>query len=148
VALVAGLAFAATASSESAASTGAFDEYASGPALGYSDISGRAQLIRTGDGRTTAAVEITGLHPSTEYAVHVHVLHCADLGGHYMFDAAVPDGDGPLANEIWPGPITTNAAGVGRGSTTVGASAASSAQSIVVHATSTGGDRIGCADLP
>jgi hypothetical protein len=145
--MTAAVALASPAASEAAATSGAFAEYASGPGLGYDDISGHAQLVRTSNGRTIATVEITGLNPSTTYAVHVHALGCADLAGHYFFAGPVPDGDGPNANEIWPGPITANAAGNARGSSTVGAVAGATARSIVVHATSTGGARIACADL-
>lgn len=136
------------ASANGAASSGSFDEYASGPGLGYTDISGHAQLVRTGNGRTIATVEIKGLTPGQTYAVHVHAGTCANAASpHYFFDDPVPAGDGPNGDEIWPGPVTANAAGNARGKTTVGATAGPTAQSLVVHATPTGGDRIACANL-
>lgn len=133
--------------SSGAGSSGSFSEYASAPGLGYSDITGHAQLVRTGSGKSIATTEIQGLLANTTYAVHVHALGCADLAGHYFYSGPVVDGDGPNADELWPGPITTNAAGNGHGRTAVGATAAATARSVVVHATPTGGPRIACADL-
>lgn len=124
---------------------GEFNEYASGPSLGYDHISGHAKLVRTGDGRTTAKVKIKGLNPETIYGVHVHAGPCADLGPHYFFDTAVPDGDGPAGDEIWPGPVITNKKGHAHGKTAVGATAGPTAASVVVHAPT--GERIACADL-
>jgi Cu/Zn superoxide dismutase len=66
------------------------------------EISGRAQMIRTGDGKTIVSVHVTGLASNTPYAAHVHQLPCgtSDADGHYKNDPA-----GPAAppNEIWPG---------------------------------------------
>ena len=141
-----GAALSAPAGADSAASSGSFNPYASG-APAYADISGHAQLVRTGDGRTIASVELHGLTANSTYAVHVHEFGCADLAGHYHFSGPVPDGDSPAGNEIWPGPVTANAAGNARGHTDVGAAAGMTARSIVVHATPTGGTRVACADL-
>ena len=147
LAIAVGVAAASPAAAETAAPSGTFDEYENGPGLGYDDIDGHAELVRTGDGRTIVTVEIQGLNPATTYAAHVHTLGCADLAGHYFFAGPVPDGDGPNGDEIWPGPVTAKPAGNARGSTTVGATAGPTASSVVVHATSTGGPRIACADL-
>src|SRR5438874_1970188 len=92
LAITAAVAVASPAASETAAAGGAFDEYASGPGLGYHDIGGHAQLVRTSDGRSIATVEITGLNPSATYAVHVHAGSCADFAGHYFFAGPVTDG--------------------------------------------------------
>ena len=106
-------------------------------------ISGRAQMVRTADGKTIVSVHVEGLLANTTYAAHVHAAACAVgfADGHYKFDAA-----GPAAppNEIWPG-FTTNDAGVGNGNATVLATAGSGAVSVVVHAP--GGTKIACADL-
>ena len=106
-------------------------------------ITGRAQMIRTADGRTIVSVHVEGLASNTTYGSHVHQQACAvgEADGHYKFDPA-----GPAAppNEIWPG-FTTNAAGVGNGNATVSGSAGSNAVSVVVHAP--GGAKVACADL-
>ena len=106
-------------------------------------IVGRAQMVRTPDGQTIVSIHVEGLAPSTTYGSHVHQLPCgtSDADGHYRDDPA-----GPAAppNEIWPG-FTTNDAGVGNGSATVGWIAGSNAVSVVVHAP--GGAKIACADL-
>ena len=143
-----GVATAVPAMSTPASMKGTFNEYASGPSLGYDDVSGNAKLIRTGDGRTNSNVQLKGLLAQTTYAVHVHAGTCADLASpHYFFAGPVPDGDGPNADEIWPGPVTTNPSGNGSAQTSVGAVAGPTARSVVVHATPTGGARIACADL-
>ncbi len=106
-------------------------------------ISGRAQMVRTADGKTTVSIHVEGLLPNTAYASHVHAAACAvgDADGHYKFDPA-----GPAAppNEIWPG-FTTNAFGIGNGNATVDWTAGATAVSVVVHAP--GGAKIACADL-
>lgn len=131
--------------SPGAVSGGRFNEYAAGPTLGYTDIAGRAVLVR-GTARTTAWVEVRGLVPGTTYGVHVHSGGCDNPSSpHYFFAGPVPDGDGPGADEIWPGPVRANRAGIGRGRTVVGATAEGSAASVVVHAPA--GARIACADL-
>ncbi len=106
-------------------------------------ISGRAQMIRTPDGKTMVSVHVEGLSPSTTYGSHVHQLPCgtSEADGHYKNDPA-----GPAAppNEIWPG-FTTNDAGVGNGNASVSWLARATAVSVVVHAP--GGAKIACADL-
>ena len=106
-------------------------------------ITGRAQMVRTPDGKTIVSVHVEGLNPNTTYGSHVHQLPCgtSEADGHYKNDPA-----GPAAppNEIWPG-FTTNNAGVGNGNATVGWTAGATAVSVVVHAP--GGAKIACADL-
>ena len=120
---------------------GDFHAFATGADL---DISGRAQMVRTADGKTTVTIHLEGLLGGTTYGSHVHQQACADgdADGHYKFDPA-----GPAAppNEIWPGPFTTTASGVGNGNVTVDGSAGPSAMSVVVHAP--GGAKVACADL-
>ena len=106
-------------------------------------ITGRAQMTRTADGKTTVTIHVEGLAANTTYGSHVHQLPCAssEADGHYRNDPA-----GPAAppNEIWPG-FTTNAAGIGNGIATVDWTAGVTAVSVVVHAPS--GAKIACADL-
>lgn len=106
-------------------------------------ITGRAQMVRTPDGKTIVTVHLEGLKANTTYGSHVHQLPCgsSDADGHYKYDPA-----GPAAppNEIWPG-FTTNDAGVGNGNATVDWIAGPTAVSVVVHAP--GGAKIACADL-
>jgi hypothetical protein len=106
-------------------------------------ITGRAEMLRTPDGKTIVTVHVEGLIANTTYGSHVHQLPCAtsEADGHYKNDPA-----GPAAppNEIWPG-FTTNDAGIGNGNATVGWVAGATAVSVVVHAP--GGAKIACADL-
>lgn len=107
-------------------------------------ISGRAQMVRTADGKTIVTVHVEGLAPGTTYAAHVHAAACgAGLAdGHYKFD---PAGAAAPPNEIWPGPFTTNGAGIGNADTIADGTAGPTAVSVVIHAP--GGTKIACADL-
>jgi hypothetical protein len=120
---------------------GDFEPFATGVGL---EISCRAQMIRTADGKTIVSVHLEGLLPNTTYGSHVHAAACAvgDANGHYKFD---PLGAVTPPNEIWPGPFTTNAAGIGNGDTIAIGTAGPTAVSVVVHAP--GGAKIACADL-
>src|SRR5690242_21676991 len=53
-------------------------------------ISGRAQMIRTPDGKTIVSIHVAGLAPDTSYPAHVHQLPCgtSDADGHYKNDPA------------------------------------------------------------
>jgi hypothetical protein len=138
-ALSASLAAAAQANS-SIVTRGDFEPFAAGTSL---SITGRAQMIRTADGKTIVAIHVEGLEADTTYASHVHKQACADgdADGHYKND---PSGPAAPPNEIWPG-FTTNDAGVGNGNATVDWTAGETAVSVVVHAP--GGAKIACADL-
>lgn len=107
-------------------------------------ISGRAQMTRTADGKTIVTIHLEGLAPGVTYASHVHALACDNnlADGHYKFD---PAGAASPPNEIWPGPVTANDAGVANGDTIALGTAGASAVSVVVHAP--GGAKIACADL-
>ena len=107
-------------------------------------ITGRAQMVRTPDGRTFVTVHVEGLARGVTYASHVHKQACAvgDADGHYRFD---PAGAATPPNEIWPGPFTTNEAGIGNANTIADGTAGPAAVSVVVHAP--GGAKIACADL-
>lgn len=106
-------------------------------------ITGRAQMVRTADGKTIVSVHVEGLAPNTTYPSHVHKQACADgeADGHYRFD---PAGAAVPPNEIWQG-FTTNDAGIGNGNTSAEGTAGSTAVSVVIHAP--GGAKIACADL-
>jgi hypothetical protein len=56
------------------------------------DITGRATMVRTADGKTIVTVGVRGLAPSTSYGTHVHARACADgfADGHYKHDPAGP----------------------------------------------------------
>lgn len=107
------------------------------------ELAGRAQMVRTADGKTIVTVHVTGLAPDTTYGAHVHQQACGvgDADGHYRFD---PAGLATPPNEIWPG-FTTDPAGVGNGKATVGGIAGPTAVSVVIHAPR--GAKIACADL-
>jgi hypothetical protein len=112
---------------------------------GYgSTISGHAQMVRTADGKTIVSIHVEGLLPGTTYGSHVHAAACATglADGHYRFD---PAGATSPPNEIWPGPFTTNEAGIGNADTIADGTAGPTAVSVVVHAP--GGAKIACADL-
>ncbi len=140
-ALVAALAGTAGSSSGAVVTSGAFRAFAAGTGM---DISGRAHMVRTADGRTIVAIQVQGLNPNTTYGSHVHAAACAvgDADGHFKFDPAGPPAP---PNEIWPGPFTTNPAGIGNGFTIGEGTAGPTAVSVVVHAP--GGAKIACADL-
>ena len=113
-------------------------------------IGGHAQMVRTADGKTKVSIHVTGLSPDATYDSHVHAGSCATNatgGGHYFFGGPVPDGDGPGANEIWPGPVNANHGGIGNGNTTVGATAGLNATSVVIHRSGPAPNKIACADL-
>jgi hypothetical protein len=141
-ALLLSAAFGAPAFADGAVVTrGDISAFAAGAGL---SISGRAQMVRTPDGRTFVTIHVEGLAPGTTYASHVHKQACADgqADGHYRFD---PAGAATPPNEIWPGPFTTNGAGIGNADTIAVGTAGAAAVSVVVHAP--GGAKIACADL-
>jgi hypothetical protein len=131
---------------DATATQGEFKPFAVGTHL---SISGNAKMVRTADGRTIVWVQLQGLTPGETYAVHVHDTPCAqdEADGHYKFPKAVPGGAGADANEIWPGPITADSAGVAGGRTVVGGRAGDTAISVVVHRPGGLPNKIACADL-
>ncbi len=112
----------------------------------YTDIRGRAQILRGVDGQTTVELHIEGLEANTEYPAHVHKLPCdVDYGGgHYKMDPTVVETD--ENNEIWPA-FTSGDNGVGRITLTVDHLARADAQAIVVHDPNSGNAKMACADL-
>ena len=138
VALVAALAPNALAAAQ--VTRGDFSEF-----NGYgSTITGRAQMVRTADGKTIVSIHVEGLAAGLTYGSHVHAAACDTglAGGHYKFD---PAGAVTPPNEIWPGPFTANAAGVGNADTIAQGTAGETAVSVVIHGP--GGAKIACADL-
>ena len=121
--------------------------FADGPGLGFGDLTGRVQMVRTGDSKTIVNVQVWGLEPGATFGSHVHNQACADTtaGGHYSFGHPVAGGAGPGDSEIWPGPFTANQSGHANGQVSVGETAGISAISVVIHGP--GGQKIGCADL-
>ena len=112
---------------------------------GYgSTITGRAQMVRTADGKTIVSLHVEGLVAGVTYAAHVHAAACATglADGHYKFD---PAGAAAPPNEIWPGPFTATDAGVGNADTIADGTAGPAAVAVVIHAP--GGTKIACADL-
>ncbi|MEX1125420.1 MAG: hypothetical protein WD895_10275 [Acidimicrobiia bacterium] len=151
IAMLVAVAFAVPALGGGAQVTsGDLTEFALGPSLGYTDVTGRVQMVRTGDGKTIVSVQVAGLRPGLTYGSHVHLQSCAagDAGVHYSFGYPVVGGAGPGPNsEIWPGPFTANAAGHANGKAMVGEHAGNTAVSVVIHAPAPGGQKIACADL-
>lgn len=109
-------------------------------------ISGRAQMVRTADGRTIVSIHVEGLVAGSTYGSHVHAQACeiGNAGGHYKFD---PAGAGTPPNEIWPGPFTANEAGVGNADTIAEGTAGAAAVSVVIHAPAPSNAKIACANL-
>ena len=107
-------------------------------------ITGRAQMVRTADGKTIVSIHVEGLVAGLTYGSHVHAAPCATglADGHYKFD---PAGPATPPNEIWPGPFTANDAGIGNADTSAQGTAGASAVSVVIH--EPGGAKIACADL-
>ncbi len=129
---------------EARVTEGAFETYAAGPGLGYA-VDGRAQMVRTADGKTIVTVHVTGLKPGVTYGAHVHNLPCGvnNGGGHYQ---QVVGGPVDAINEIWPG-FTANPAGIGSGRAANAFTARPEAQSVVIHDPTAANARIACADL-
>lgn len=139
--LVALIAVTAVAANAAQVTSGEFDTFLAGVERDY-DISGRAQLVRTGSGQTLTTVQAWGLAPNTSYGLHVHNAACATGGGgHYQDEVG---GDVDAVNEIWPG-FTTDASGHGNGFATNDFTARPEAQAVVIH--DVDGARIACADL-
>jgi hypothetical protein len=122
--------------------SGEFQTFAAGNGRGY-EISGKAHMTRTADGKTIVSVHVKGLEPETAYGVHVHNKACGDANGGGHYQEVVGGGVDPY-NEIWP-LFTTNEDGIGNGKATHDFRARVEAQSVVVH--DTDGARIACADL-
>ena len=122
---------------------GEFNSFAVGTGL---DIGGHAQMVRAADGHTQVTVHVSGLEPGVTYAAHVHAAPCAvgEADGHYKHD---PAGAATPPNEIWPGPVTANGAGMASGRTVAEFTAGPTAVSVVVHRPGPVPNKVACADL-
>jgi hypothetical protein len=122
---------------------GEFHSFAVGTGL---DIGGHAEMVRSADGHTQVTIHVSGLEPGVSYAAHVHAAPCAvgEADGHYQHD---PAGGVTPPNEIWPGPISANEAGMASGRTVAGFEAGPTAVSVVVHRPGPVPNKIACADL-
>jgi hypothetical protein len=145
LALAAGLATATSPAGARGATVtrGEFHSFAAGTGL---DIGGHAQMVRAADGRTRVMIEVSGLQAGVSYAAHVHAAPCsvAEADGHYQHD---PAGASTPPNEIWPGPVTANAAGMASGRTVADFEAGPTAVSVVVHRPGPAPNKVACADL-
>lgn len=145
LALAAGTALASNPAGADGATVtnGDFHAFAAGAGL---DIGGHAQMVRTGNGDTRVTIQVSGLTPGVTYASHVHAAPCAtgEADGHYKLD---PLGASTPPNEIWPGPITANNAGIASGKTVANFTAGTTAVSVVVHRPGAAPNKIACADL-
>ena len=122
---------------------GEFHSFAVGAGL---DLGGHAQMVRSADGRTRVTIHVSGLEPGVTYAAHVHAAPCAagEADGHYKHD---PAGAVTPPNEIWPGPVTANGAGLASGRTVADFEAGPTAVSVVVHRPGPVPNKVACADL-
>jgi hypothetical protein len=122
---------------------GEFHSFAAGTGL---DIGGHAQMVRSANGYTQVTIHVSGLDPAVTYAAHVHAAPCAvgDADGHYQLD---PAGGATPPNEIWPGPLYANGAGMASGRTVAEFEAGPTAVSVVVHRPGPVPNKIACADL-
>ena len=145
LALAAGAATATSSAGAQGATVtrGDFHSFAVGTGL---DIGGHAQMVRQPNGHTQVAIHVSGLEPGVTYAAHVHAAPCAvgEADGHYKRD---PAGAVTPPNEIWPGPITANAAGLASGRTVAEFEAGTTAVSVVVHRPGPVPNKVACADL-
>ena len=124
--------------------SGDFQVFATGVGnTAYDNVSGRAQMVRTAEGKTIVKVNVSGLAANTAYLAHVHTLACGTnaANGHYRFD---PAGPANSTNELWPG-FTTDSDGSGSGKAVSPMTAGSTAVSVVIHTAA--GAKILCADL-
>jgi hypothetical protein len=111
----------------------------------YTGISGRAQLVRSLDGRTDVDMQLVGVTPDTGYVAHVHAQPCAyQGGGHYMIDPSQTVA--METNELWLD-FTSSAMGVGTSQATWTHMARGDALSIVVHDPAAANAKMACADL-
>lgn len=137
---------AASAQHGATVTTGGFQTLPGASDLGL-DVRGWAGMVRLSARDTTRVrVHVRGLEPNTTYGAHVHAAPCAATppgGGHYQH---VVGGAVDPVNEIWP-TITTNAAGVGRGTARHGHVAREEARAIVIHWPQDSSVRLACVDL-
>lgn len=110
----------------------------------FTNIAGRAIMVRKLDGTTLLSMTVTGVQPTIAYTAHVHVAPCASLGGgHYKLDPTITTAS--EANELWLRGIST-----ANGALAVDAKFShrtrGEALAIVLHDPQTG-SKMACADL-
>jgi hypothetical protein len=125
------------------------------------DVTGRAHLVRTGDGRTLLTVHLKGLAPGATYGVHLHNAPCSAAnpgGAHYRHD---PQGPAQPPNELWASSdphdplagVAANPAGNAQGRGVADWTAGDAARAVVIHidfahgGVPSGGAKLACADL-
>jgi hypothetical protein len=114
------------------------------PLIGYTGVSGRAQMIRSLDGTTSFDMQVAGLPASSQIMAHVHAAPCEyQGGGHYKIDPTVVETS--EANELWF-MLVSSAEGLATASRTFEHRTRGDALSIVVHDPATS-SKMACADL-
>jgi hypothetical protein len=114
------------------------------PLAGFTGIGGRAQMVRTLQGKTQVDVQIRGLTPGLAYTAHVHAASCAfQGGGHYKIDPAVLDA--LPENELYI-EMTATADGIGATQVEYDHLTRGEALAIVIHNPADGA-KMACADL-
>ncbi len=114
---------------------------------GVKNLAATGTMTRSGDGTTTAKIQVEGLKPSEEYYVHVHDEPCSVLppgGGHYKNDYA--EAMAVESNEIWLN-FTSDAAGKGEAMVSSNHVARAEAQSMVIHGNDVAKTRLACIQL-
>lgn len=113
----------------------------------YTNIGGRALMVRTLDGNTNLSISITGVSPTVMYTAHLHAAPCQFAGGgHYKIDPAVTTT--VETNELWLKGTSTDG-GVVTSLASFTHKARGDALSVVIHDpnSATPGAKMACADL-
>jgi hypothetical protein len=114
------------------------------PIAPYTNIAGKALLVRRLDGKTDVSIAVTGVGNNVAYTAHVHAATCQFAGGgHYKIDPVVADV--VEANELWI-KGDSNPVGVLATDASFTHVARGEALSVVIH-DPTGGAKMACADL-
>lgn len=115
------------------------------PIAPYTNVAGKALLVRTLDGKTTVSIAVAGVGNNVLYTAHVHAAPCqyGAGGGHYKIDPAVADV--VETNELWV-KGTSNPVGQLAADASFTHLARDGALSVVIH-DPMGGAKMACADL-
>jgi hypothetical protein len=114
------------------------------PIAPYTNIAGKALLVRRLDGKTDVSIAVSGVGMNVAYTAHVHAAPCQFAGGgHYKIDPAVADV--LEANELWVKGMS-NPVGVLATDASFPHVARGEALSVVIH-DPMGGGKMACADL-
>ena len=110
----------------------------------FTNLAGRALLVRKLDGSTLVSIALTGAAPNTMYTTHVHAAPCQyGGGGHYKIDPAIVEVI--ETNELWV-KGRSSPTGALAADATFTHLARGNALSAVVH-DPTAGAKMACADL-